>query len=721
MIPMFTHDVDGKARNNKRLLPRRNWCSIREYHPGLSPRLQNQYRILKKVVGSTPAPTPPSSSAADSEVSIPQKPPNRLQRTLSLTRADSKPVNLFRRRSERGPASPEYPPSNEYYSSNTSPPARTPDSYFPTQQEAAKAGTNGATRNVSAPLPTRPINSFHRRPTNLSEKAVSKGGLTLGEINLEHGLDIVIHCEVSQKDPAGCTVPYRLLVPALWYTGDFAAHPERVYKESWLKRLRSRKATKALGARQGDGSWGNRSETASESESDKENIRYGVGRFDVPSKTLGPTQPTGQVQGPGHDSTKDATRGLPSQSESIRNDTSKLVSGGGRSMNGSEPLSMNGVVPLHNSRRLISDQGHPIGAGGSQTTQEATLDYLEPRRQVAGGQPPGSQHLLSSRSSIDQHENNPPARKLSGKLFGWGASTSPHSPTEHHEVLHKRPGGKLATKINSPNYEDQPVSQGSSLSEHSMSQSSAKKLGGKFFGWGESGNSRPSVDQHGDYNNKSKVQHIRRDSAINNANRLQPESPRSSFSDHEGRRPSTGRKLSGKFFGWGEPTTSRIPAEQPEIYQNNVKRNPTLPNNLPNNDPQHDSGSESPHSSDFSDVPPSPSAKKPAGRFFGWGEPVSSHYPSDHVDPPSSGKNPLSKLFGGGRGTTEALQSQNAPHEMGYDEDLDESPAKSRTGIFDKDGGGKSYGEQGGGSGSRRGYGGIDAYKEKDKGWRKFI
>ena len=34
MIPMFTHDTDGRPRNNKRLLPRRNWCSIREYHPG---------------------------------------------------------------------------------------------------------------------------------------------------------------------------------------------------------------------------------------------------------------------------------------------------------------------------------------------------------------------------------------------------------------------------------------------------------------------------------------------------------------------------------------------------------------------------------------------------------------------------------------------------------------------------------------------------------------
>jgi hypothetical protein len=35
MIPIFTHDVNGKARNNKRLLNRRNWCSIRLYDPEL--------------------------------------------------------------------------------------------------------------------------------------------------------------------------------------------------------------------------------------------------------------------------------------------------------------------------------------------------------------------------------------------------------------------------------------------------------------------------------------------------------------------------------------------------------------------------------------------------------------------------------------------------------------------------------------------------------------
>jgi hypothetical protein len=35
MRPIFTRDVDGNPRNNKRLLPRRNWCSIREYVPGV--------------------------------------------------------------------------------------------------------------------------------------------------------------------------------------------------------------------------------------------------------------------------------------------------------------------------------------------------------------------------------------------------------------------------------------------------------------------------------------------------------------------------------------------------------------------------------------------------------------------------------------------------------------------------------------------------------------
>lgn len=45
MRSIFASDVDGKSRNNKRLLPRRNWCSIREYDPG---KLKNSNRAKKK-------------------------------------------------------------------------------------------------------------------------------------------------------------------------------------------------------------------------------------------------------------------------------------------------------------------------------------------------------------------------------------------------------------------------------------------------------------------------------------------------------------------------------------------------------------------------------------------------------------------------------------------------------------------------------------------------
>jgi hypothetical protein len=57
---------------------------------------------------------------------------------------------------------------------------------------------------------------FHRTPTGISEKQRRKLGEN-HDVNLEGGLDICLNVEVSQKDPAGITWPYRLLVPALWY------------------------------------------------------------------------------------------------------------------------------------------------------------------------------------------------------------------------------------------------------------------------------------------------------------------------------------------------------------------------------------------------------------------------------------------------------------------------------------------------------------------------
>ncbi|KAL8666679.1 MAG: hypothetical protein Q9202_001217 [Teloschistes flavicans] len=256
MIPMFTHDVDGKNRNNKRLLPRRNWCSIREYHPG-----------------STPPPTPPESEHSFIAQESPEPRPNRLQRTLSLTRGDAKPGNLIRRLSGRArAASPDYPISNQYQTSPRMPesPLQPQEDYF--AQSPRRASTlpasysNGAVRHSSAPLP-RPGN-FHRRPTNMSEKAVLKGGAdtvhkedeTTGHINLEYGLDICINCEVNQKDPAGVTVPYRLLVPALWYEGSEDANHAAYRKKGVIERFKSislgRNRKSGLAKRQGQGEWG---------------------------------------------------------------------------------------------------------------------------------------------------------------------------------------------------------------------------------------------------------------------------------------------------------------------------------------------------------------------------------------------------------------------------------------------------------------------------------
>lgn len=70
---------------------------------------------------------------------------------------------------------------------------------------------------------------FQRTPTGLSVKQVRKRAKSF-DVNIEGGLDVCLNVEVSAKDPAGITVPYRLLVPRLWYDasdGDEVEMPER--------------------------------------------------------------------------------------------------------------------------------------------------------------------------------------------------------------------------------------------------------------------------------------------------------------------------------------------------------------------------------------------------------------------------------------------------------------------------------------------------------------
>ena len=269
MIPMFTHDVDGSSRNNKRLLPRRNWCLIKEYNPGHTP------------------PSTPSTSEPDSDDDRSPEPPSKLQRTLSLTRGDVKPGALLRRLSGRGLPSAGDNLLGNRYDSNDPPSPHSPqnDGYFPRQptqlRKAATINTGPAQRYSSAPTtndtaaPVRP-GHFPRRPTNISEKAVARGDMdqSATHINLEHGLDIVLNCEVNQKDPAGVTVPYRLLIPALLYQGhgdENVAPFRRKSLVSSLASIRGRRAT-ALASAQGKGNYGQEESMASRESEGEEQV-----------------------------------------------------------------------------------------------------------------------------------------------------------------------------------------------------------------------------------------------------------------------------------------------------------------------------------------------------------------------------------------------------------------------------------------------------------------
>ncbi|KAI9375979.1 hypothetical protein BJX61DRAFT_24501 [Aspergillus egyptiacus] len=210
MIPIFTHDVNNKARNNKRFLPRRNWCSIRLYQPG-----------------TTPPETPEPESPAEAD----EPRPNMLKRTLSLTRSD-RPQGLIRRLSSKG-----RPPTKEFNLSRAPPERRmSMDGPFP----PARAGDS----SYSTPAPGADFRPgpFLRQPTTLSQKA--KKGAKQGDdgadtfVNLEGGLAVTLNLELNPKDPAGITTPYKLLIPALWFDEetDFDP-PARPIVKGWRKWL----------------------------------------------------------------------------------------------------------------------------------------------------------------------------------------------------------------------------------------------------------------------------------------------------------------------------------------------------------------------------------------------------------------------------------------------------------------------------------------------------
>lgn len=234
LIPLFERDVDGRKRNNRRLLPRRNFCTIAEYVPGSTPQVsRSPSPAVEDRLGREGGEEDGDREDGKRDGWSRRFPPSSMRRTMSLTRGPA--AGLVRRLSgssgggnrlaKHAPPSPGY--DGVQRSQSLSGPHHPDLSSPPGDRYSDPAATAGAADPSSAQPPQRPNLSFHRRPTTLSikaaRKAAAKGGGAAeddgrepGAINLQHGLDISLMMEVDPRDPGGRTVPYRLLVPALW-------------------------------------------------------------------------------------------------------------------------------------------------------------------------------------------------------------------------------------------------------------------------------------------------------------------------------------------------------------------------------------------------------------------------------------------------------------------------------------------------------------------------
>ncbi|RYN56431.1 Uncharacterized protein AA0114_g2966 [Alternaria tenuissima] len=220
MIPLFTHGVDGKKRNNTHLLPHRNWCSIREYKPGSSPP-------------GTPSPPSTPKNGPGMGRSMSDFAPGQLVRRLSgqqrrpSARGRGPPLS-YRNNPAYAAADEEqighHQPQSSFSPDRSEPerPARSRRNSLTSlfrRRASVDAARPDTSESATPPLSRhslsqdRPSN-FHRRPSVLTKKSAQHHGQF---INLEGGLDICLNVEVSQHDPAGITTPYRLLVPALTY------------------------------------------------------------------------------------------------------------------------------------------------------------------------------------------------------------------------------------------------------------------------------------------------------------------------------------------------------------------------------------------------------------------------------------------------------------------------------------------------------------------------
>ncbi|KAI9727881.1 MAG: hypothetical protein M1828_005286 [Chrysothrix sp. TS-e1954] len=208
MIPMFEYDVHGEMRYNNILMARRNWCSIKPYDGSLTP---------------PPSPPPVDESRPPSRrrsFSFGRSSSTDQERPASLNNEGRPKGKLLKRLSSRkAPPSAFRGPSRERQQSNS--PYADNDGLDPRVDGPIDRRWNSAdavnTRD-STEQSVRP--AFQRRPSNFDDRLSSKDRSgRQGNINLEGGLEIALNIEADCKAPAGRTVPYRLIVPALFYTG----------------------------------------------------------------------------------------------------------------------------------------------------------------------------------------------------------------------------------------------------------------------------------------------------------------------------------------------------------------------------------------------------------------------------------------------------------------------------------------------------------------------
>ncbi|KAF1944128.1 hypothetical protein EJ02DRAFT_510485 [Clathrospora elynae] len=293
MIPLFTHGVDGKKRNNNHLLPHRNWCSIREYKPGSTPP-------------GTPSPPTTTRNGPRPGRTLSDYASGQMVRRLSGNRtrpsARSRGPPLSYRNNpayaaaDEGQIGAQHQPQSSFSPDRSEPerPARSRRNSL-TSLFRRRASTDSTRPDTVEDVPppqnrnsvsqNRPSN-FHRRPSMLGKKGAQQHG---DFVNLEGGLDICLNVEVSQHDPAGITTPYRLLVPALHYV---APEPGAIEKE----RRKSKGFFGAFGGKpkskigddgysiSGSESGSELGEVSSEDEEERTRQRYRVGpRILIPS------------------------------------------------------------------------------------------------------------------------------------------------------------------------------------------------------------------------------------------------------------------------------------------------------------------------------------------------------------------------------------------------------------------------------------------------------